>query len=482
MSSSGQHLDESLRQLVDEVIRGHATVEQYHELSVRIVSDPDACQFYVTSAAIHAKLGRVYSLETTRGSDTETTFTRSRENEKSHRWTKMMSGSILAIMLSVGLVSLFSILPGPTNSAGITRIGVYEVVSSHCPSSDSQVTPDRTKQITVYAGDRLSFACQTTRFTCANGVVMTLTGPAELQLESLESCRLFEGKIVVHVPKGAEGFRVKTARSEVIDYGTDFGISVNEQGESKVAVFNGEVGVGSLSTGDQTQLLTGQGVTVNREGHLDRLVMIDSSTFSEENSQRVSPLITNVEDNIRPSEVLNYYRVVSGALLEDQQIYVDRVHEFNGMDQRGVPEYLRGGELLMTFNDDKVTGNFTMKVTLAQPADLYVLYDTRLETPVWLAENFMQLDDRVGVDEQTRTTGPERLGIGAGVSVDNVMSIWKRRIIQAGSVTLGHNGMAFEKRNLMYSVIAIPISGVSSSSAGETSEESSSAADPATQN
>ena len=482
MSSSGQHLDESLRQLVDEVIRGDATVEQYHELSVRIVSDPEACQFYVTSAAIHAKLGRVYSLETTRGLETKTTLPRSREKEKSHRWTKMMSGSILAIMLSVGLISLFSILPIPTTSAGINRIGFYEVVSSHCPSPDSQAIPDGTKQIAVYAGDRLSFACQTTRFTCANGVLMTLTGPAELQLESLESCRLFEGKIVVHVPKGAEGFRVKTAKSEVIDYGTDFGISVNEQGESKVAVFNGEVGVGSLSTGDQTQLLTGQGVTVNREGHLDRLVMIDASTFSEENSQRVSPLITNVEDNIRPSEVLNYYRIVSGAMLEDQQIYVDRVHEFNGIDQRGVPEYLRGGELLMTFNDDKVTGDFTMKVTLAQPADLYLLYDTRLETPVWLAENFMQLDDRIGVDEQTRTTGPERLGIGAGVSVDNVMSVWKRRIPQAGSVTLGHNGMALEKRNLMYSVIAVPVKGVSSSSAGEASEESSPAADPATQN
>jgi hypothetical protein len=481
LSSSGQHLDESLRQLVDEVIQGHATVEQYHELSCRIVSDQEACQFYVTSAAIHARLGRIYSLETTRCPDTETTFPKPRE-EKSHHWTKMMSGSILAIMLSVGLISLFSILPGPAVPAGVKRIGFYEVVSSHCPSSDSQVTPDRTKQIAVYAGDRLRFACQTTRFTCANGVVMTLTGPAELQLESLESCRLFEGKIVVHVPKGAEGFRVKTARSEVIDYGTDFGISVNDQGESKVAVFNGEVGVGSLSTGDQTQLLTGQGVTVNREGHLDRLVMIDSSTFSEENSQRVSPLITNVEDNIRRSEVLNYYRIVSGAMLEDQQIYVDRVHEFNGIDQRGVPEYLRGGELLMTFNDDKVTGDFTMKVTLAQPADLYLLYDTRLETPVWLAENFMQLDDRIGVDEQTRTTGPERLGVGAGVSVDNVMSVWKRRIPQAGSVTLGHNGMAFEKRNLMYSVIAVPIEGVTSSSAGEIPKESSSFADPATQN
>ena len=123
-----------------------------------------------------------------------------------------------------------------------------------------------------------------------------------------------------------------------------------------------------------------------------------------------------------------------------------------------------------------------MKVTLAQPADLYLLYDTRLETPVWLAENFMQLEDRIGVDEQTRTTGPERLGVGAGVSVDNVMSVWKRRLPQAGSVTLGHNGMAFEKRNLMYSVIAVPIQEVTSSSAGETTTESSSTASPATQN
>ncbi len=469
MSSHRKNISEADHQLVDDVISGQATQQQWQELSALIATNPDACQFYVTSVAIHAKLSRIYSLDTTTCCpDRLKTLTPSSSyaSRTNRSWKPLtLLASLFGILLTVGFASLYlnsksdHQIAHNTMERSASLLGEYEIVSSICNDQPTEKSSDEDQKYQFHSGDHLKFPCQTTRLTYESGVVMTLTGPAELIFENLSSCRLLSGKVVVHVPEGAQGFRVKTAKSEIIDYGTEFGVSVNEQGESKVAVFEGEVGVGSTGSWEQKQLYAGQGVIVDRDGNLERLVLIDQSTFSEEATPR-SPIIADVQDNIRSPETYNYYRIISGSPLEDGRIYVDRVHEFNGVTEAGVPEFLQGGELLMTFNDDKVTGDFHLTLTLAQPADLYILYDKRLEIPVWLAENFTQLDDVIGVDEQTRTTGPERLGIGPGVSVDNIMSIWKRRISQPGTIVLGHNGNAFEKRNLMYSVIAQPIGGI----------------------
>lgn len=60
---------------------------------------------------------------------------------------------------------------------------------------------------------------------------------------------------------------------------------------------------------------------------------------------------------------------------EGQRIYVDRDYQFASL-----PEYLRGGDLIMTFNDDKgEKQKAAYEVEIAQPGMLYLLVDPRGE-------------------------------------------------------------------------------------------------------
>lgn len=76
-------------------------------------------------------------------------------------------------------------------------------------------------------------------FTC--GAVMLVEGPAVLQFESDLAVVLKSGKVSAEVPDEATGFTVRTPRANIIDLGTAFGASVDQQGRTEVQVFKGKV-------------------------------------------------------------------------------------------------------------------------------------------------------------------------------------------------------------------------------------------------
>ncbi|WP_013629432.1 FecR family protein [Rubinisphaera brasiliensis] len=80
-------------------------------------------------------------------------------------------------------------------------------------------------------------------FSCGAGV--TLEGPAVLELCSGWQACLHRGKLAAIVPEGAEGFTVLTPQKRIIDLGTKFGAAVDETGNARVQVFEGEVKVES---------------------------------------------------------------------------------------------------------------------------------------------------------------------------------------------------------------------------------------------
>lgn len=77
--------------------------------------------------------------------------------------------------------------------------------------------------------------------TLNNGVRLILEAPIEMEIESVDLVRVHQGRLVARVPKLAIGFTVLTPSSEVVDLGTEFGISVEENGASEVHVLEGEV-------------------------------------------------------------------------------------------------------------------------------------------------------------------------------------------------------------------------------------------------
>jgi len=72
------------------------------------------------------------------------------------------------------------------------------------------------------------------------GATVVVEGPATLELVSAWSARCLKGKFRAQVPPPAHGFELRTKDFDVIDLGTEFALSVSDEGAS-VQVFDGEI-------------------------------------------------------------------------------------------------------------------------------------------------------------------------------------------------------------------------------------------------
>jgi hypothetical protein len=86
------------------------------------------------------------------------------------------------------------------------------------------------------------------------GVSVTLDAPFEATLIEDDRIRLHKGRARVHVPPGAEGFRLECPAFEVVDLGTEFAAKVNADGTGTCRVFEGKADVMLLdSMGESKQ-------------------------------------------------------------------------------------------------------------------------------------------------------------------------------------------------------------------------------------
>jgi hypothetical protein len=79
-----------------------------------------------------------------------------------------------------------------------------------------------------------------------NGAEAIIEAPNVFTVASADRLVVKQGRCSVHAPSGAEGFRVDTPETQVVDLGTRFSIDVNEVGRTEVQVIDGAAEV--LST------------------------------------------------------------------------------------------------------------------------------------------------------------------------------------------------------------------------------------------
>lgn len=342
---------------------------------------------------------------------------------------------------------------------------------------------------TVRAGDTLRVTQGRLRLVFAHGTEVDLQAPALYEVGSAMRTRLFRGRATVNVAEGAEGFTIDTPGASVIDLGTKFGVEVDDEGQTDVVVFQGmvdvsmarDLGEGQGAGLDTKRLFGGGAMHINRRGTASRIYCLPSDRFSNGGELAASltrePLITAVSDNLKRRETWNFYEIVSGGMREDCKAFVDREHhEWNGIDEAGMPSYLLDGDYVRTFNDDKVAGQIVIDIELRAPTQLYVLWDNRVEPPSWLVRDFEPTGDSIGVDEgdhifPTDTPvfrkraennreqsvvqrGPA--GEGPGQSIDAHHSVWRRVVERPGTVTLGSLETKLLAIN-MYGIVATPL-------------------------
>lgn len=116
------------------------------------------------------------------------------------------------------------------------------------------------------AAGMLRFQQGTVRIVFTGGVVASVVGPAELHLLAGDHARLIAGTFVAYAPPGAEGFRLDTPGAEITDLGTEFGASVDREGNTDLSVFDGSVQLVAKGDGNREVYTQGQGATISATG------------------------------------------------------------------------------------------------------------------------------------------------------------------------------------------------------------------------
>jgi hypothetical protein len=286
-----------------------------------------------------------------------------------------------------------------------------------------------------------------------SGALVTLVGPADVQVLSDMRIRAARGRITTRAPGRAAGFAIETPSTVVVDRGTEFGLEVDTAGQTGVVVFQGLVDL-SLPGPAQgaaaiKRLSQGEGMRIGRTGRVSRIVSVerrsdvDAWTFGPSTDQDV--VIRSIRDNIRGLGSSKYYEVVHHGLADGKPSYVDRLFRWKGLGPAGLPEFLAGADYVMTFNDDKRTKDLQITVALETAATLYIFYDDRQTIPPWLAQGFTDTGVNIGLDV---TAAP-----GWDVKTPPYpFSVWKRDLEQGESIGLGANEIGAARA--MYGIAA----------------------------
>lgn len=445
--------DHHVRYLVAAYCSGSATDEEVANLSELISSSPAVRDYYIAHATLASQL-TVYA----KASQEDVPASSSVVIPNLQAWSvvKTMTAACLALAILLGGLMMWRAGSLPIDASGARVIGQLSYDAGNGSPSPLE------------AGQTVSIETGECKISLNNGVELVISSPASFSIESPMRCRLWKGRLTADVPQQAIGFRVLTKHADIVDQGTRFGVAVEPDFGTDIAVFEGLVDVASH---DQP-LSVGRAVSISADGKLSRLQLVTPETFEPSSKISNTRLLTiiSVKDNIRSSEELGYYRVVPGGFFEDQPAYVDRVHQWNGVDAKGLPEELLGGDYVMPFNDDKLQENFEITVTLSRESNLYVLFDDRNATPKWLAKSFVDTGFNVGQDEG-HVPGNKtimEIATGGGQSIDTEFSVWKSRIPVNGEVTL--QGLwkdadqklqadddPVQNKRSMYGVVAVPI-------------------------
>jgi hypothetical protein len=148
--------------------------------------------------------------------------------------------------------------PGPPSAGKPADENVAWLVNAQdCQWDDAGQRPGRD----MGAGKdlHLSRGLAEIEFDCGARVI--LQGPAGLRLVSGRSAQLLKGTLTARVPARAVGFTVLTPHNRVVDLGTEFGLSVDEEGAATVRVFTGEVKAYALVSGPAAD----PGVTIGKD-------------------------------------------------------------------------------------------------------------------------------------------------------------------------------------------------------------------------
>ena len=244
--------DRDLKDLIDQSLNETIGEDDLRALEQRLIEDPVSRLYYLKSINLHASLRHRFSVKPNPGN--VLSFI-------NHFFTtrRVLLAVAASLVLFFGIFSLWI----PSRSVG----EVAQVVGAYRDNGVAYEIGEAVEPGSIFISRGLL------RLDFSNGARVTLEGPAELEVFNESRIVLRRGLVTATIPESAVGFVVDTISAHVVDLGTSFGVSVGENGQTEVCVFDGEVEVSSSKTSGVSKL-----TQLVREGEAVR-TKVDSSVI-----------------------------------------------------------------------------------------------------------------------------------------------------------------------------------------------------------
>jgi hypothetical protein len=260
--------DKEFQDLIDQSLNETISEVDMKALEERMIQDPQARIHYLNSVGLHASLRR--------------RFSSSQEEEG----TILFPGQSIFTRKTVWAVAACLVL--------FFGLLIFQVSNRPFAEVAHVIGAYRADGVTYKTGETvepgiLSLSRGLLRLDFSNGARVTVEGPAELEVFDQDRVLLHKGLVTATIPESAVGFMVDTVAAHVVDLGTSFGVSVSENGQTEVCVFDGEVEVSLPREAglDEVSHLVREGESIS--AHVNSSV-IDSVSYETSQFENALPV------------------------------------------------------------------------------------------------------------------------------------------------------------------------------------------------
>jgi|GEM_PF-1256079 len=186
----------------------------------------------------------------------------------------ILSGGLLAALAIVFLTTMFFRTPGGPRPEPVrfTSLARASFLGRETPARQSEAVRNDTF---VLSGGLVEL-------TFPIGATAIIEGPAVFRVCGSDCLAVDAGQCSVHAPEGAEGFRVETPTTRVIDRGTRFVVNVGETAETEVQVIEGAADVFAMrpTAHSPLALTAGEAARIAPTADPDELAAVPAAGFS----------------------------------------------------------------------------------------------------------------------------------------------------------------------------------------------------------
>ena len=230
-----------LNELCSALVDGRLTEPQHTRLQKMLLDSAEARRFYVRSMELSASL---YSY----ASEMQSEPAEPRNIIRPTFWRRWSVPLAAAAVVTIGVWIGLSLLPETLTPGDDEREFIARISGSKDPLWVGAVAFQNGDEL--HRGQRLELTSGFAEITFDSGALLVVEGPASVDLDSAWQATLRRGTIKANIPQEAIGFKVSNASVDVVDLGTEFSMTAEDDGTAEVFVLNGQVEVEPRSPTD----------------------------------------------------------------------------------------------------------------------------------------------------------------------------------------------------------------------------------------